>query len=76
MFWIKVFIALLNFSRSLKTRCVSLDNESCTIRPTLIDSNPVELSYNPFIITLDKCNRNCNAVDVLTTEKCVPCKIS
>ena len=33
------------------------------VRPILIDLNPIELNYYPFIISLDKCNRNCNAVD-------------
>ena len=51
----QVFIALLSFSGSLTTKCVSLNNEPCMIRPTLIDLNPVELNYYPFLISLDKC---------------------
>ena len=34
-------IALLSFSESLATKCVSLNNEPCMARPTLIDLNPV-----------------------------------
>ena len=37
------FLALLSFSRSLPTKCVSLYNEPCVIQPFLIDLNPVEL---------------------------------
>ena len=46
MFWLikQVFIALLSFSASLGTKCVSLDNESCMTRCSLIDLNPVELN--------------------------------
>ena len=51
----QVFIALLSFSGSLTTTSVSLNNEPCMIRPTLIDLNPVELNYYPFMISLDKC---------------------
>ena len=51
----QVFIALLSFSGSLTTKSVSLNNEPCMIRPTLIDLNPVELNYYPFMISLDKC---------------------
>ena len=51
----QIFIALLSFSESLTTKCVSLNNEPCMIRPTLIDLNPVELNYYPFMISLDKC---------------------
>ena len=38
------------------------------VRPTLIDLNPVELKYYPFMISLDKCNGSCN---VLSPKKCV-----
>ena len=31
---------------------MTLNNEQCKTRPTLIDSNPVELNYYPFIISL------------------------
>ena len=33
------------------------------IRPTLIDLSSVEHNHYIFMISLDKCNRNCNAVD-------------
>ena len=52
----QVFIALLSFSRSLATKCVSLNNEPCMIRANLIDLNPVEFHYYPFMIILDKCS--------------------
>ena len=41
----QVFIVLLSFSKSLAIKCVSLNNEPCMIRPTLIDLNPAELKY-------------------------------
>ena len=40
----KLFIGLLGFSGSLATKCVSLNNEPCMIRPTLTDLNPVEIN--------------------------------
>ena len=39
------------------------------IKPTLIDLNPVELKYYPFMISLDKCSGSCN---VLSPKICVP----
>ena len=42
----QVFFAFLSFSGSLATKCVSLNNEPCTIRSTIIDLNPVELNYH------------------------------
>ena len=62
----------LSLSRSLATKCVSLNKEPCMIRPTLIDLNPIELIYYPFMISLDKCNGSCNVADGLSTKICVP----
>ena len=39
------------------------------VRPTLIDLNPIELKYYPFMISLDKCTGSCN---VLSAKICVP----
>ena len=33
-----------------------LNNEKCEIRPTIIDLNPAELKYYPYIVTLNKFN--------------------
>ena len=41
------------------------------IRPILIDLNPIKLNY-PFMISLDKRNGSCNAVDNLCTKMCDP----
>ena len=38
-------------------------------RPTLIDLNPAELKYYPFMISLNKCTGICN---VLSPKTCVP----
>ena len=40
-------------------------------RPILIDLNPIELNYYPFVISLDKSNRSCNVVYELSTKICV-----
>ena len=59
----------MSFSSSLATKCVPLNDETGMIRPTLIDLNPVELKYYPFMISLDKCVGSCN---VLSPENIVP----
>ena len=38
------------------------------VRPTLINMNPVELKYYPFMISLNKCAGSCN---VLSLKTCV-----
>ena len=51
----QAFIRLLSFSESFATKCVSLNNGPCMIKPTLIDLNSVKLNYYSFMISLDKC---------------------
>ena len=63
------FYRIIGFS-SVISRCVSLNNDPCMIMPTLIDSNPVELNYYSFLISLDKCSGSCNAADGLSTKIC------
>ena len=67
-----VFTVLLIFSSFLahdQTECLFLNDEPCMVRPILIDLNPVELKYYPYIISLDKCSESCN---VLSPKICVP----
>ena len=66
-----MLIVLLIFTECLArswTKYVSLNDETCVLRATLIDLNPVELKYYLLIISLDKCNRICN---VLSPKICV-----
>ena len=43
-------------------------------RPTLIDLDPAELKYYPFMISLDKFSKSCNSVDDLSTNICITSK--
>ena len=64
----QVFIVLLTFIEYLATKYVSLNFESCMVRPTLIDLNPVAFKYYQFMVSLDKRNGSCN---VLPPKICV-----
>ena len=73
MFWFikQVVIELLSFGGSLATKCVSLNSiEPCITRLTLIDLNPVELNYYPFMISLDKCNGSCMMLMIIAKNMC------
>ena len=63
-----MLIALLSFSESVPSNCLSLNNEPYMVISTLIDFNSVELKYYQFMISLDKCNGSCN---VLSPKICV-----
>ena len=60
-----MFIGFLSFNTSV---FMSLNNERCKSRLTLINLNPIEPKYYPFMISLDKCNGSCSAVDKLVYE--------
>ena len=60
---------LLSFNSSLATKFLFLNDETCMVRPSLIDLNPVDLKYYPFMISLITFNGSCN---VLSPKKCVP----
>ena len=66
-----MFIVLLSFSESLvhvvakvsdRAKFLFLNDEPCTVSPTLIDLNPVKLKYYPFMVSFDKCTGIFNAL--------------
>ena len=70
---IKSFQALLNkclfyywiwihFYHENEHNVLSLNDEPYMARPNLIDLNPVEQKYYPFMISLYKCSENCNVL--------------
>ena len=59
----------MTFNESLATKCLFLNDEPCMVRTTLIDMNPVELQYYPFMISLGECTGSCN---VSFPKICVP----
>ena len=53
---------------------MSLNIEQYMAWSNFIDLNHVELNCDLFMISLDKCNGICNAIDDLTTKICVSSK--
>ena len=52
----QVLIALLSISYSLNTTCISLNDEPCVAKLSLIDLNPNEFYNYLFMVSLDRCN--------------------
>ena len=79
----KVLFTLLAFSGSIVsmtndsnlTTCVSLNNQPCMTRLTLIYLNPEEhnhgLGYHKFMVNLDRCNGSCNTLDNPSDKICL-----
>ena len=54
---------------NIKQQNVFLNDEPCMVRHTLVNMNPNELKYYPFMISLNKYTGSCN---VLSPKICVP----
>ena len=73
--FIVLVVVLLGVSGSLATKCVSMNNQSCMVRPTLIYVNPDELYYYLFIISLGRHGGRCNTAEDPFCTTFVPNKI-
>ena len=73
-----MFIGLLtsSFNDSNHTKCVSISNQKCTIKPDVINLHTSEYTqgfhYYPFVVNLNRCFRRCNTLIDLTNKVCVP----
>ena len=68
-------LVLLFFGRSLAIKCLSMNNQSCMVKPRFIDLNPDELHYHPFIISMNRCNESWFTVEDPFVRICVPNKM-
>ena len=56
-------LVLLYFGGSFAAKYISMNYQPSMARLMLIDFNPDELHYYPFIISLDKCDVSSSAVE-------------
>ena len=61
--FIVLVLVLLGFGGSLTTKCVSINNQPCMVRPKFVDLSPDELYYFLSIISLDRFYESCHTVD-------------
>ena len=61
--FIVLVLVLLGFGRSLATKLVSTNNQSCLVRPMFIDLNLDELHKYSVITSLDRCDERCKTVE-------------
>ena len=57
-------------------KCISLNNQTCMTRPTLIGLHPdeynQELCYCSVMVNLNRCNGSCNILDDPFDRICIP----
>ena len=73
----KVFIAAMTFfsfnlSNVNSLECVSMNNEQCKARSSIIDVNSNEPVFYPYSIRVNKCSGSCNNINDPYTKLCVP----
>ena len=69
---LSLLFVILSFSETLarnQIKCLFLNDDSCMVRPALLDMNHVEFKYYPFMVSLNKGTGKCN---VLSPKECVP----
>ena len=70
LMFIVPLLVLLCFSGSLAIKCISMNDQACLVRPTLIDLNLDELHYQPFITSMIRYKGSCNTVEDLFGRIC------
>ena len=85
--YLKLFIGLLSactigsFGESLDfnskgpLKCVSLNNQLCQARLTLVNMNFNQPDFYPLTVIANKCCESCNTIDDRYARICVPNKV-
>ena len=70
----KVFVlgltVLSKFTNALE--CVSMNNQSCIVRPEIIKINSNNPIFYPFSVKINRCSGNCNNINDPYARICVP----
>ena len=53
-------------------QCMSMNNQKCMSRPKIMDLNPNELVFCPYLIKINKCSGLCNNFNDPFAKLCVP----
>ena len=72
----KIFISATVLFNSLLSvnslECISIKNEECKVRPEIVNINSDNPIFYPFNIKVNKCIGNCNNINDLYAEICIP----
>ena len=52
-------------------KCVSMSNQECMIRATVVDINNNEPLFYPYSVILNKCSGSCNTINNPHAKICV-----
>ena len=52
--------------------CISINNQTCKVRPEIINANSNEAVFHPFSIKTSKRSGSCNNINDLYANICIP----
>ena len=61
-----------NISSVNSSKCISMNNQECKIRPEIININSNEPLFYPYSIKINKCSCSCNNINNLYSKLCIP----
>ena len=61
-----------NISSVNSSKCISMNNQECKVRPEIININSIESLFYPYSIKINKCSCSCNNINNLYSKLCIP----
>ena len=72
----QIFVSTIMFFGSISSvntsKCVSMSNQKCKVRPEIVNVNRNEPLFYPFGIKTSKCSSSCNNINEPYAKLCVP----
>ena len=63
---------LSSLANTTPLRCISMNNQSCKVRPEIVNANSNEPVFYHFSIKTSKCSGSCNNINDPYAKICVP----
>ena len=71
----QIFVLALMYFGNLwcvnPSKCISMKNQVCKVRPEIIDINSNDPIFYPFSIKTNKCSGNCNNISEPYARNCI-----
>ena len=68
-------ITFFNLSNVNSLECVSMNNQECKLRTTIINLNTNEFMFYPYSIKINRCKGSCNTANNPYAKICVLTKL-
>ena len=70
--FVSAMFFVCNVSSVNSSKCISMNNQDCKIRPEIININSNEHLFCPYSIKVNKCSGSCNNINYPYAKLCVP----